>query len=209
MKTTKTVAVIPVKRFSEAKSRLAGSLTPEQRAGLAEEMLHHVLETLRESGVIAEIAVVSPDPEISLPAWVTLLHQATTGLNAGLWQGREWAMASGAEALLVLLSDLPMLSPEDITSIARLGAEEGTVVLAPDRHGQGTNAMFAHPPSLARFAFGVSSFGKHRTLATEVGARVLEYLSPGTTVDVDTPEDLALVISWMLAAILAVSAGLR
>jgi 2-phospho-L-lactate guanylyltransferase len=188
----KTVAVVPVKSLSEAKSRLAGSLSPGQRATLALDMLHHVLGAIAASAVIDEIVVISPEPgALDLHPGVTYLQQTRSGLNNVLEQGREWAASTGAGALLVVLADLPLLAPDDISAMAGLAAAPNTVVLAPDRRGVGTNAMLVRPLSRAHFSFGTRSYPVHRARYIEAGMEVKTYSSPGTSLDVDTPDDLA------------------
>ena len=187
----KTVAVVPVKSLSQAKTRLANILSPEERALLVLDMLSHVLDTLRASREIDEVAVISPQPsELRLPPGVTPILQARHGLNDLLEQGREWAIRRDADALLVLFVDLPLISSGDISRMVKLGEKEGTVVLAPDRHGSGTNSMLAHPVTLARFAFGPASFDTHRVAAMHAGANLEIYSSPGTSLDIDTLDDL-------------------
>ncbi len=187
----KTVAVVPVKGLSQAKTRLANILSPEERALLLLDTLSHVLNTLLSSREIDSIAVISPQPdELRLPLLVTPIVQEREGLNNSLEQGREWAIQRGAQALLVLFADLPLLSSSDISRVAEMGREEGTVVLAPDRHGSGTNAMLAHPVTLARFAFGPDSFNIHRIAAMHSAADIKVFRSPGTSLDIDTLDDL-------------------
>jgi len=190
----KTVAVVPVKSLREAKSRLSGALTPQERATLTHDLLDHVLGAIYESGAVDAVAVISPDfYGLSLPLWVVPIEQTKQGLNGLLEHGRTWAMSEGAGALMVIFADLPLLTPGDIRNIIELGKHSGTVVLAPDRHGQGTNIMLSHPIEMARFAYGPHSFQEHQTLAREAGAHVEIYNSPGTTLDIDTPDDMAQV----------------
>jgi 2-phospho-L-lactate guanylyltransferase len=197
----KTVAVVPVKGLGEAKSRLAGVLSPGERAKLTLEMLAHVLETVGRSGVIDKIGVISPEVEqLSLPDGVARIKQIEPGLNNLLEQGREWALSEGADRLMVIFADLPLLSESDLVEISELGREGGTLVLAPDRHGHGTNVMLSHPVTLARFAFGTGSYHKHRRRALEDGARVETYRSLGTSLDLDTPDDMAYMEREMLVA---------
>jgi 2-phospho-L-lactate guanylyltransferase len=187
----RTVAVVPVKRLSEAKSRQASILSPEERALLALDLLTHVLDILLASPEIEAVAVISPRPEeLHLPPGVTQIVQEREGLNELLEQGREWAVERRADALLILFEDLPLLSLGDISRIAQMGEKRGTIVLAPDRHGSGTNALLSHPVTLARFAFGPGSFDAHRRSATKSGAMVQVYRSAGTGLDIDTPDDL-------------------
>lgn len=188
----KTVAVVPVKGLQQAKSRLADALSPDERADIAQAMLVHVLDAIDASDAVDSIAVISPHPEeLYLPSGVTAILQARDGLNNLLEQGREWAIRQRAGAMIVSFADLPHLMSGEIADIVRLGEKEGTVVLAPDRHDLGTNIMLLHPPTLAPFAFGLNSYEKHRQAAAKAGARIETYRSPGTSLDIDTPDDLA------------------
>ncbi len=188
----KTVAVVPVKSLQETKSRLASALSPEERSALTLSMLNHVLATIREAGVISSIGIVSPNSkELKLPGDIAVIEQTRSGLNNHLEEGREWAIASGADALMIIFSDLPLLSPDNIKAIIRLGKRKGTVVLAPDRHGGGTNIMLTHPASLSTFAFGQGSYHMHRAQALPKGCHIETYMSEGTSLDIDTPEDLS------------------
>ena len=196
----KTVAVVPVKGLGLAKSRLGGLLTAEERSVLVLDMLARVLGALRESGAVEEVVVVSPTPaELPLPEGVYAVKQRRPGLNAAIEQGRRWALSRGAGAVLVTFADLPALTADDISRIAQLGEAECTVVLAPDRHGTGTNLLLSHPASLARFAFGRGSFAAHSERAREAGARVKVYRSLGSGLDIDTPDDLEFLDSYRVA----------
>ena len=196
----KTIAVVPVKALADAKTRLVGVLSPEQRAALTLEMLHHVLDAITRSGAVDVVAVIGPDPEgLDLPANVVYVKQAREGLNHAVGQGKEWAIEQGADAFMVVLGDLPLLTADDIARIVELGSDSGTVVLAPDRHNAGTNVMLANPASLARFAFGKESYPKHAKLHQEAGAQVEIYVSPGTALDMDTPDDLHILERESLA----------
>jgi 2-phospho-L-lactate/phosphoenolpyruvate guanylyltransferase len=165
-------------------------MEPGERASLAREMMDHVLEAVVGSGAMSGVAVISPD-EIDLPEGVTYLRQRRAGLNNLLEEGRHWALEQGAEAVMVVFADLPLLSAADVARIVEMAREPGTVVLAPDRHETGTNVMLARPVSLAQFAFGPGSYARHRELYEEAGAIVRTYVSRGTSLDIDTPGDLS------------------
>lgn len=188
----RTFAIIPIKSLDNAKTRLASVLSPEERADLAHDMLVHVITALSDSGSIERIAVISQEPaQLHLPPDVTIIRQTQPGLNNLLEQGRDWAISQGADALLTIFADLPLLMPEDISRMLQTGEQPNTVVLAPDRHRSGTNALLTHPPRLARFAFGPSSFDAHLALAQDAGATVHLYNAPGLSLDIDTLDDLA------------------
>jgi 2-phospho-L-lactate guanylyltransferase len=127
-----------------------------------------------------------------LPSAASPLRESG-GLNEGLELGRRWALAGGADMLLVVLGDLPLLSASDVRAMVRMGGEgicHPRVVLAPDRREQGTNALLVRPPAALPFAFGPGSLARHLALARAHGVEPALFRSPGTSFDVDLPEDL-------------------
>jgi 2-phospho-L-lactate guanylyltransferase len=123
------------------------------------------------------------------------LLQETDGLNEGLAEARA---AAGAEAtaILVLPADLPGVSAAAIDRVAeaaqeahRAAPEKPVVVLVPDRHGTGTNALLVAPPDAIPFLFGERSREAHAAAARDAGAAYVELDGP-LAFDVDTPDDL-------------------
>jgi 2-phospho-L-lactate guanylyltransferase len=200
------VAVVPIRGLASGKTRLAGELPPEAREALTRRMLRTVVGAAVASGAVDAVAVVSPDPAaLALaaeldPAVVPLPQDPVApGLNPALAAGREWALARGA-ALLVLFGDLPLLAGHDVR---RLLAPAAPVVLAPDRHGAGTNALVLRlgVPGATdfRFGFGGGSCPRHLAEAARLGLAVETSVAPGTAFDLDTPEDLRALLeaeSW-------------
>lgn len=190
----RTVAVVPVKALHGAKSRLAVVLGPDERAALTLRTLRTVLDALDAPGIAARL-VVSPDPVVLAAARevgaVTLGQRPDgggDGLNWALDEAR--AAAVGADALLVVLGDLPLLERADTAAILALAGATPGVVLAPDRRETGTNAMLLRPPGALPFAFGAGSLARHRALAAARGLPLAHYRAPGTALDLDTPDDL-------------------
>ena len=106
-----------------------------------------------------------------------------------------WCLAGGASAVLVLPVDLPLISPEALSTLLR-HLEEGhdrLVVIVPDRHGRGTNALLVAPPDAIDFCFGGDSRAAHVQSARENGAALVEVLDSPLSLDLDTPNDLLLV----------------
>ena len=192
-----TVAVVPLNWRAEAKSRLRVALADDDREALARWMALRVLAALGEVRQIARIAVVSPDAGVlaaATAAGATPLRQLDGGLNAGLELGRRWAIQSGAGSLLIVLGDLPLLTAAEVRALLAAGhAVTGCarIVLAPDRGGQGTNALWLQPPDALPFAFGAGSLARHRSLAYARGLEPALFRAPGTLFDVDLPADLA------------------
>ncbi len=187
-----TIAIVPIQRLTLAKSRLRRRLGASERRDLVMTLLHHVLMSLTASTLIEETLVVTPDRSvtqaIAVPG-VSGLLQADTGLNAAIRQGRDEAVRRGATAVLVMLGDLPLVSRADIDAMMRAVPESG-VVLAPDRHQRGTNALVLCPPDVLDPLFGVESLHAHRSAAKKLGLHVHEYQAVGTGFDLDESEDL-------------------
>ena len=71
--------------------------------------------------------------------------------------------------------------------------EPPLVVVAPDRHRQGTNALLICPVGLIEYDFGPGSFQRHCARAQQRGARLEICELPSLALDVDLPEDLEMV----------------
>ncbi len=199
----KTAAVVPINALRSAKSRLADHLSEAERRELVYWMAERVLSSVRNSGQVERVAVVSPDPEVL--SWAAqrtaqpLLQTGATGLNAGLEQGRMWAQQSGAEALLILLGDLPCLSADEVAHFQECGSKH-PLVLAPDQLSQGTNGLLLHLSVSLPFAFGAGSLGRHQRLARELHTATVLFQSPGLEFDVDSFADLSMLYEfgiWM------------
>lgn len=190
---TASFILIPVKPLSEGKSRLTGVISDEERQALSRSMLNHVLAVSVAVLGTANIVIVSGDEavlEIGLAAGTnTGKETPDSGLNEALDQARDFAIDNGADSVLVLHADLPLLSEDDIRKMLA-AAESAQIVIAPDQKFAGTNAMMLRPPDLLPFRFGQDSFEKHRAAAVSAGVEPVIMHSDGLSFDIDTPEDL-------------------
>lgn len=126
-----TWAIMPVKPFVRAKSRLASVLTPEQREALAERMLRHGLATLSRVPAIGGVLVISRDSKVLAIAREygaqTVQESGAPELNAALLRATELARLRGATASWCCPPDLPIYTVQDVEESAAAGA------LQPDR----------------------------------------------------------------------------
>jgi 2-phospho-L-lactate guanylyltransferase len=175
-------AVVPFKPAGERKTRLADALSAAERDDLAEQLFAHVLGVLAEVPRVTSIMVLS---QRRPPRW-TGAWRADSGL--GLNGELQAARADIAGAIVVLHSDLPLVSAADVTRLID-SAERGGLAIAPDRHGSGTNAIAITDQRPFAFSFGVDSYRLHRQQAGP-GWRLVA--APGFAIDIDTPDDLAL-----------------
>lgn len=187
------VAVIPVKPLARAKTRLAGALSPDARSALMRESLRRAIGALRASDAVARVIVVTRDPTVA--GWARewgaeVLRERRTGLNAALRDARD--AISGADAMLVISGDVALLEPADVAALAALAERPPAVVIAPDRHDRGTNALLLAPPDIIDVAFGLDSAARHAARARAAGVEPAMYRSDTIGLDLDDPEDLVL-----------------
>lgn len=195
--TRRLVVVVPVGTLDGAKSRLGGSLDAEERRDLAIRLLTRTIEAAVATPDVAEVLVITPDDqvrELAAGAGGRPIRQRSQGLNAGLREARDEAVAGGADAIAILPMDLPMVTPTAIAAaLAPLAdPDRPLVVIVPDRHGRGTNFLVVAPPEAIEFGFGGDSHAAHVACARDAGARLVELGGP-LSLDLDTPDDLLLV----------------
>jgi 2-phospho-L-lactate guanylyltransferase len=191
-----TIAVIPVRGLDGAKSRLGAVLDAEERRDLAERLARRTIRAAVATPAIAETLVVTPDDEVrrlAVELGARPLLQRSSGLNQALRQARAEAIEAGADALLVLPTDLPRITSDAISALLDTLADPARplVAIAPDRHGRGTNALLLAPPDAIEFCFGGDSRAAHVEAAAAVGAHLVEVDGP-LGIDLDTPDDLLL-----------------
>ncbi len=193
----RVIAIIPVGMLDGAKSRLGAVLDAEERHDLARQLADTTIRAAVNAPGIAETLVVTPDDEVrglALDAGARPIRQRSRGLNAGLREARDEAMAAGADAILVLPTDLPSVTPELLAPLVEVAADPPgpLVIIVPDRHDRGTNALLLAPPDVIDFRFGGDSKAAHVDAARAVPGAVVTVLRGPLTLDLDTPEDLLL-----------------
>jgi 2-phospho-L-lactate guanylyltransferase len=185
-------AIVPVKHLATSKSRLATILTPEDRKRLTLVMLEDVLTAIRNS-VIQGTVVVGSDlcvHELATNAGVAFINDEARGLNRAVRDSINWCMERGADSVLVLLADIPLLSSKDIDRIIELaGTAQSIAVVSSSKNG-GTNALYLRPPNLIPVSYGPESFRRHIGYARARDTPVKTYNSFSVAFDIDSQEDL-------------------
>jgi len=185
--------ILPVKPLARAKSRLARALKAPTRAALVRSIFSRTLDVIAQVDRIDGVIVVSRDLtilELARQRNAITLMESDSGLNPAITQAAHWAQAHRARAVIVIPVDLPLITPADLEALIDRAVEKRCIVIAPDRHEDGTNLLLVRPPDAIHFAYGASSFNAHRARASERGLSVHEYRSPTAAFDIDVPDDL-------------------
>lgn len=198
------VVIVPIKRFSDGKSRLDPRV---DRAELAEAIARDTLDAVAGSERVHMLLVVTDDADLvddlALPVAATVRIQRRPGLNNAIAEGLRYAEQSWPEfGQAVLLGDLPALTTEDLDETLA-AAEDLPLGIVPDTQGTGTVMITAQPDVPLLPAFGVGSAERHRQL----GHRPLR--APARLRrDVDTPDDLQAAIQLGVGPRTAAALGL-
>jgi 2-phospho-L-lactate/phosphoenolpyruvate guanylyltransferase len=189
-----TIAILPIKTFSEAKRRLRSDLNAEDRRALVGAMFYDVLVALRRVPRLDGIIIVSGDhtaQQIAAGYGATVVEDDERGHSAAATKGIGTALEAGAERVLLVPGDCPAVDPRELEALLAHPATGRSVLVVPDRHGTGTNALLLKPPDVLAPSFGPDSRRRHvdHASAAGVAAKVVELPSLG--LDVDTPDDLA------------------
>ncbi len=187
-------ALVPVKPLQRGKSRLSGVLSNEERTALNHQLFVHTLKTLAGVPEIAQTLVISRDPAALALARDhgarTLQEEGTPELNTALRRATVVARAYATGGLLILPADIPLLNVKDLQKLIAMAHNPPVVVLAPDRRGDGTNALLISPVGLINYTYGPGSFQKHIDQVKATNARLEICDLPSFALDLDIPEDL-------------------
>lgn len=191
--------LIPVKDLTRAKQRLAGLLTQTERTRLAWAMLENTFAAAAKVTAIDRIAVVTLyNPAIALAesyGMEIILEAEQISESASVDFGSREVTKRGAQSVLRLPIDLPLITVEDIEAILlceqQCNSFVPSVVIVPSREGTGTNAILRRPPALFPSHFGAGSLAKHLKEAERANAECKVIELPRIALDIDEPDDLA------------------
>ncbi len=194
----KTSAIIPVKPFAAAKSRLSSVLSAEQRFQLAEAMLRDVLSAACAAESIEEIFIVTSDPQAAFIAGrfgARVIDDTIGELNGALAAARSWIKKNrGSLPILVLPADLPAATAGDIDALSTWLRGPSSAVIVPAHDGDGTNAILSGCEAALSFSFGPGSFQRHVHHATMAGLHVETPKIKRLGHDLDRPEDIKAIL---------------
>jgi 2-phospho-L-lactate guanylyltransferase len=191
---TTTWVVVLVKDFASAKQRLQPALGPKARQALARR---NAQLAVRAAGAGDRVLVVAGSDEVAkvAKAWGAdvLLEPRQEGQNVAAARGIARAVEGGAGAVLLLSSDLPLVTVEAVREVLQSAARyEAPVAVAVEAIGRGgTNALYLRPPTAITLSFGDDSLAKFRHEAESRGVTFVVHRSDAMALDLDEPGDLA------------------
>jgi 2-phospho-L-lactate guanylyltransferase len=199
----KVSALIPAKRFRNAKQRLGTLLPCGDREALAQAMFRDVLRAAVAAPGLTGTYVVTADDEVaataaSLAARV-IREPAERGETDAVNFARDALQKIGCEAVLIIPGDVPLVRSADIDAVLAqvpARAESGFALLVPSHDRMGTNALLLAPPDIIKLRFGYDSFSFHSSQVSARGLPLRFIENERIALDIDEPKDLQRLLSF-------------
>ncbi|EFQ81994.1 2-phospho-L-lactate guanylyltransferase CofC [Aeromicrobium marinum DSM 15272] len=193
---TPFTAVVPVKQFGRAKTRL--SQDPALRASLARAFAADVVASLRAASMVSDVVVVVSRDTDELPNWGTEVHvlrerawSVGNGLNDAVWRGVAWCRRITPDRPVVVVpADLAALTPATVDDALVLAGSHELAHVA-DATGHGTTLITALDPRHLTGHYGPGSAHRHDA----AGHTRLPGVDPRVRLDVDTAADLRAAVA--------------
>src|SRR5258708_25116073 len=155
-----TWVVVLVKDFESAKQRLGPALDPPQRKALARR---NASRAIRAAGAAEHRLVVAGSNEAAALAAElgaeVLVEPRQEGQNVAAQRGLARATENGADAVLLLSSDLPLVTKKSVRDLLREAGRLAppVAVAVPATGPGGPHRPYLHPPHAIRLPFGAAS----------------------------------------------------
>jgi 2-phospho-L-lactate/phosphoenolpyruvate guanylyltransferase len=189
-----TWVVVLIKDFDAAKQRLRPALSPAERRELAQANARKALVAARAGDRVLAVCGSVEAAALARSAGAdVLLEEEPGGQNPAARRGIDHVVAGGAAAVLLVSSDLPLITRRALADLLAEAARHGApvVVAAPATGRGGTNGLYLAPPNVIDLHFGDDSLGKFQRDAAGRGVRFVFHESEALALDLDEPSDLA------------------
>jgi 2-phospho-L-lactate/phosphoenolpyruvate guanylyltransferase len=188
-------AIVPVKRFENAKTRLSSVLDTDERIHLSLLMLEDTLHILSMASSLTRVVIVSSDKraeELATKHGANFVNEETEdGVNSAVALADRYCIKEAADATLIIPYDLPLLDKSDISKAQELAQKEShCIVICPSHRYDGTNMLLRKPPSVIATFYDSDSYNMHIKAATSLGIPIKFLFSKSLMYDIDTPEDV-------------------
>jgi len=190
-------AIIPVKTFPNAKSRLG--LSQEKTVQLCKIMLERVLESVSQSKIITKSILVSKD-ECALQIGkrfdtVQIFEDIESGVNHAVSLADRYLLENGFDTSVVFPQDIPLIQPQDIVNLIRFQTMKTSLLVVPSRRFDGTNALVRTPVNVIETHYDEDSYKIHLTTGKSRGISTSFVLISRIMWDVDNRSDLEFIMS--------------
>tara|TARA_B100001750_G_scaffold188545_1_gene158238 strand:- start:1737 stop:2372 length:636 start_codon:yes stop_codon:yes gene_type:complete len=191
----KTSAIIPVKTFSKAKTRL--NLQQTSKEEICSIMLQEVLKTISSSKLINKIVMVSKDEaalKIGRQFNVIELFDDESGVNNAINLADKYLFDKKFDCSVIFPQDIPIMTSFDIDTLLGFIRSIDSVIIVPSRQFNGTNALVRCPASLMQTKYDMGSYTHQMDAANAKAKNISIALIRRMMLDIDDESDLAFML---------------
>ncbi len=189
-----TWVIVLVKDFDSAKQRLGPALEPAARRKLARTNAQRAVRAAAAGDRRLVVAGSAEAAQLATKLGAdVIVEPRQEGQNVAARRGIDHAVANGAEAVLLLSSDLPMVTRKAVRDVLDVASRltPPTAVAIPAIGRGGTNALYLDPPDALGLHFGADSLAAFEREAQQRGIGFVVLPSRAIALDLDEPADLA------------------
>jgi 2-phospho-L-lactate guanylyltransferase len=192
----KIAAIIPVKTFSKAKTRL--DLSPQQVEDLCKVMLEEILHTISISPQIEKIIMVTKEKKaIEIGQKfnaITIVDEKEKSVNSAVALADKYLLENNFHASIVFPQDIPFIKTQDIDFMLNYKTHPNFAIIVPSRRFDGTNALVRMPIDLMKTHYDEDSYKIHMNTAKDHTLNVAMVFVKRIMWDIDNIEDLKFVL---------------
>jgi len=192
----KIAAIIPVKTFSKAKTRL--DLSPHQIEDLCKVMLEEILHIISISPQIEKIIMVTKEEKaIEIGKKfnaITIIDEKEESVNSAVALADKYLLENDFDASIVFPQDIPYIKTQDIDFMLNYKMAPNFAIVVPSRRFDGTNALVRMPVDLMETHYDEDSYKIHMNTAKEHTLNIAMVFVKRIMWDVDNTEDLEFLL---------------
>ncbi|MGI0056291.1 MAG: 2-phospho-L-lactate guanylyltransferase [Nitrosarchaeum sp.] len=192
----KIAAIIPVKTFSLAKTRL--DLSSQQKEDLCKIMLEEILYVLSISPQIEKTIIVTKEEKaIELGKKynaIIIPDNEEKSVNSAIVLADKYLLENQFDASIVFPQDIPFIKTQDIDFLLNYKVPPNFVIVVPSRRFDGTNALVRMPIDLMITHYDEDSYKIHMNTAKDYTRNVSLIFVKRIMLDVDNIEDLKFLL---------------
>jgi len=191
----KTSAIIPVKTFSKAKTRL--NLSQDCKEEICSLMLKEVLRTISNCKVVNQIVLVSKDEsalKIGRQFNSVEIFDDESGVNNAIDLADDYLSDKTFDCSIIFPQDIPTMTSSDIDTLLGFIKSMNSVIIVPSRQFNGTNALVRYPSGLMQTRYDMGSYTHQIDAARTKTKNISIALIRRMMLDIDDESDLAFML---------------
>jgi len=194
----KTVAIIPVKSFSKAKTRL--TISSEKTVDICKLMLGEVLQTISTSKKIDNTIIVSHDQSAfdigKKFSVIEVFDELESGVNNAITLADEYISDSEFGTSIILPQDIPFFNNSDLDNLFSFFQRKNSIIVVPSRQFNGTNSLIRNPSRVMTTRYDEGTYKSHLDEAKCNNVDFSLVLIRRLMLDIDSQDDIEFAMKY-------------